>query len=67
MRRKVGTLSGVFLVGYALSRIIVELVREPDAQLAFLPQVSFLSMGQWLSIPMVLYGLYVIVTAKRVR
>lgn len=67
VRRKVGTLSGVFLVGYALSRIIVEVVREPDEQLAFLPQISFLSMGQWLSIPMVLYGLYVIVTAKRVR
>jgi len=66
VRRKVGTLSGVFLVGYALSRIIVELVREPDPQLAFLPQISFLSMGQWLSIPMLLYGLYVIATAKRV-
>jgi phosphatidylglycerol:prolipoprotein diacylglycerol transferase len=66
VRRKVGTLSGVFLVGYALSRIIVELVREPDPQLAFLPQISFLSMGQWLSIPMLLYGLYVIAAAKRV-
>jgi phosphatidylglycerol:prolipoprotein diacylglycerol transferase len=66
VRRKVGTLSGVFLVGYSLSRIIVELVREPDAQLANLPQDTFLSMGQWLSIPMLLYGLYVIVTAKRV-
>jgi phosphatidylglycerol:prolipoprotein diacylglycerol transferase len=49
-----------------LSRIIVELVREPDPQLAFLPQISFLSMGQWLSIPMLLYGLYLIATAKRV-
>ncbi|HVR69031.1 MAG TPA: prolipoprotein diacylglyceryl transferase [Verrucomicrobiae bacterium] len=66
VRRKVGTLSGVFLVGYSLSRIIVELVREPDPQLAALPQETFLSMGQWLSIPMLLYGLYVIATAKRV-
>jgi len=66
VRRKVGTLSGVFLVGYSLSRIIVELVREPDAQLATLPQETFLSMGQWLSIPMLLYGLYVIAAAKRV-
>ena len=66
VRRKVGTLSGVFLVGYSLSRIIVELVREPDPQLATLPQETFLSMGQWLSIPMLLYGLYVIATAKRV-
>jgi phosphatidylglycerol---prolipoprotein diacylglyceryl transferase len=66
VRKKVGVLSGVFLVGYALSRLIVELVREPDEQLAFLPQISFLSMGQWLSIPMLFYGIYVIATAKKV-
>src|SRR5262245_15935261 len=66
IRKRVGILSGVFLVGYALSRLLVELVREPDQQLAFLPQVSFLSMGQWLSIPMLLYGIYVIATAKKV-
>ncbi|MFM9843855.1 MAG: prolipoprotein diacylglyceryl transferase [Dongiaceae bacterium] len=66
VRRRVGTLSGVFLVGYSLSRIIVELVREPDSQLANLPQDTFLSMGQWLSVPMLIYGLYVIATAKRV-
>jgi phosphatidylglycerol:prolipoprotein diacylglycerol transferase len=66
VRRKVGTLSGVFLIGYALSRIIVEFVREPDKQLANLPVDTLLSMGQWLSIPMLLYGIYVIATAKRV-
>ena len=66
VRKRVGILSGVFLIGYALSRLAVEMVREPDAQLAFLPQISFLSMGQWLSIPMLLYGIYVIATAKKV-
>jgi phosphatidylglycerol:prolipoprotein diacylglycerol transferase len=66
VRKRVGVLSGVFLCGYALSRLIVELVREPDEHLAFLPQISFLSMGQWLSIPMLLYGIYVIATAKKV-
>jgi phosphatidylglycerol---prolipoprotein diacylglyceryl transferase len=66
VRKRVGILSGVFLVGYAASRLLVELVREPDAQLAFLPQISFLSMGQWLSIPMLLYGIYVVATAKKV-
>ena len=66
VRKRVGILSGVFLVGYALSRLAVEMVREPDPQLAFLPQISFLSMGQWLSIPMLLYGIYVIATAKKV-
>lgn len=66
IRKRVGVLSGVFLVGYALSRIIVEFFREPDSFLAGLPAATFLSMGQWLSIPMLLYGLYVIATAKKV-
>jgi phosphatidylglycerol---prolipoprotein diacylglyceryl transferase len=66
VRKRVGVLSGVFLVGYALSRLIVELVREPDEQLANLPAETFLSMGQWLSIPMLLYGIFVIATAKKV-
>lgn len=65
VRKKVGTLSGVFLTGYALARITVEFVREPDSFLVELPQTTFLSMGQWLCVPMLLYGLYLIATAKK--
>ena len=50
-----GLVTGVFLSGYGLARILVELVREPDAHLGF---VSFgLTMGQILSLPMLLVGL----------
>ncbi|OYW14303.1 MAG: hypothetical protein B7X02_00365 [Rhodospirillales bacterium 12-54-5] len=56
-------MSGLFLVGYALARIAVEFVREPDVQLGFL--FAGATMGQMLSIPMLLLGLYLLVTAKR--
>jgi phosphatidylglycerol---prolipoprotein diacylglyceryl transferase len=54
--------SGTFLIGYGLARIIVENFREPDSYIGFL---SFgTTWGQWLSLPMVLYGVYLIWTAK---
>jgi phosphatidylglycerol:prolipoprotein diacylglycerol transferase len=54
--------SGTFLIGYGLARITVETVREPDAYIGFL---SFgTTWGQWLSVPMVLYGIYLIATSK---
>ncbi len=56
--QKPGALAGVFLLGYATARTIAELFREPDAHLGFL---SFgLTMGQWLSLPMALLGLYLL-------
>lgn len=50
-----GLLSGVFLTGYALSRIIVEFFREPDDHLGFL--FAGATMGQLLSLPMMLLGI----------
>src|SRR3954465_13605473 len=50
-----GTLSACFLIGYGLFRFAVEFTREPDS---FLGLLAFgLSMGQWLSLPMVGAGL----------
>ena len=60
---RMGLLSGLFLVGYGLSRIVVEFFREPDAHLGFL--VAGASMGQLLSLPMVLLGLYLAVWSRR--
>ena len=54
--RPAGCVSGVFLIGYAISRLVVECFREPDAQLGFLAFNS-LTMGQLLSIPMLIIGL----------
>jgi phosphatidylglycerol:prolipoprotein diacylglycerol transferase len=52
----VGRVSGLFLVGYGTLRFLAEFAREPDAFLGLL--AGGLSMGQLLSVPMVLIGLY---------
>jgi len=57
--RKVGQTSGAFMLGYGIFRFLAEFTREPDR---FLGTLSFgLSMGQWLSIPMIVFGLYLII------
>lgn len=62
-RYKPGFLFGTAALIYGLSRFAVEFVREPDQQLQWLVQTSGLSMGQWLTIPMILIGLFLIATA----
>lgn len=57
-----GLLSGVFVAGYGLARIIGELYREPDRQLGYL--LGGATMGQLLSVPMVLIGLWLIQRAR---
>ncbi|MDA0675233.1 MAG: prolipoprotein diacylglyceryl transferase [Proteobacteria bacterium] len=64
VREKAGFLSGVFLLGYGISRTLVELVRAPDAQLGVLMLGS--TMGQLLSLPMIAFGIYLIVRARPV-
>ncbi len=54
--RPAGCVSAVFLMGYAISRLIVECFREPDLQLGFIA-FDWLTMGQLLSIPMLIAGL----------
>ncbi len=56
--RRPGTVTGLFLVGYGVARIIAELFREPDAFLGFI--LPGISMGQVLSLPMILVGLFLI-------
>jgi phosphatidylglycerol:prolipoprotein diacylglycerol transferase len=63
-RYQPGKLVGLFLLGYGLSRFVVEFFREADAQLMEFAQATHLHMGQWLSVPMILGGLYLIATAK---
>jgi len=66
-RYEPGKLVGTFLLGYGLCRVVVEFFREPDAQLEEFARQTGLHMGQWLSLPMILGGLYLIATAKRRR
>lgn len=56
--------SGLFLVGYGAFRSLVELFREPDRDKGFLLG-DWLTMGQALSLPLVLAGLTLIVLAYR--
>jgi phosphatidylglycerol:prolipoprotein diacylglycerol transferase len=61
--RRTGEVSGAFLVGYGSLRLLAEYFREPDAHLGLLS--LGLSMGQWLSLPMVLAGVALWVWARR--
>jgi phosphatidylglycerol---prolipoprotein diacylglyceryl transferase len=63
-RYKPGFLFGMAALIYGLSRFAVEFVREPDAQLAEFAMNSGMSMGQWLTVPMILIGLWAVATAK---
>ncbi|MEM8726551.1 MAG: prolipoprotein diacylglyceryl transferase, partial [Pseudomonadota bacterium] len=58
-RYRPGLLVGVFTLGMGLARFVNEFFREPDAQLADFAARTGLSMGQWLTIPLILIGLIV--------
>jgi phosphatidylglycerol:prolipoprotein diacylglycerol transferase len=53
--RPMGAVSGMFLVAYGVFRFLVEYTREPDSFLGVL--AMGLSMGQWLSLPMIVGGI----------
>nr|WP_160852929.1 prolipoprotein diacylglyceryl transferase [Oceanomicrobium pacificus] len=73
-----GRIMGLFFLGYGLARSFVELFRQPDAQFQSAgnplghaiqfgtgPDALGLTMGQILSLPMILIGIALIVSAKR--
>lgn len=61
--RPVGAASAVFLIGYGLARFTVEFAREPDD---FLGLLAFgFSMGQWLSLPMIMAGIVMLIWSYR--
>jgi phosphatidylglycerol:prolipoprotein diacylglycerol transferase len=66
-RYQPGKLVGAFLFFYGLFRFGIEFVREPDAQLVGFAQATGLHMGQWLSLPMILGGAWLMATAKKRR
>ncbi|CZG85618.1 TPA: prolipoprotein diacylglyceryl transferase [Legionella pneumophila] len=55
--RQQGRVSALFLMGYAICRLIAESFRQPDSQLGFVA-FGWLTMGQVLSIPMLLIGIW---------
>ena len=65
VRARPGSVAGTFLAGYAFFRAVVEFFREPDAHLGFV--YGAFSMGQLLSVPMIAFGLILIVLALKKR
>ena len=59
-----GTFMGVFVMGYGIVRFLIEFVRVPDAQLGYLLG-GVITMGQLLSLPLVIAGLALIIFALR--
>ena len=56
--------SGLFLAAYGVFRFLVEFVRQPDPQLGYLA-FDWLTMGQVLSLPMVIAGVALMLIAYR--
>jgi phosphatidylglycerol:prolipoprotein diacylglycerol transferase len=56
--RPIGQVSGAFSLGYGVFRFAAEFFREPDAHLGLLS--LGMSMGQWLCVPMILGGLWLL-------
>ena len=61
-----GTFMGLFLILYGTFRIVAEFVREPDAQLGYL-WGGWLTMGQLLSLPLVLAGICILAYAVKMK
>ena len=60
--RQPGLVAAVFLVSYAVIRFSLEFIREPDAHLGYL--ALGLTTGQWLSIPMFIVGLGLLIYVR---
>lgn len=62
--RPIMSVSGYFLIGYGVFRFLIEFVREPDVHLGYLA-FGWLTMGQILTSPMVLFGCILLFLAYR--
>jgi len=65
-KRRVGQVSGLFLCGYGSCRFLVEFFREPDAHLGPVA-LNWMTMGQLLSLPMIIIGLYLLLRQHTVK
>ena len=66
-RYQPGKLVGAFIFFYGIFRFGIEYIREPDAQLSAFAAATGLHMGQWLTLPMIVGGLYLMATAAKRR
>jgi phosphatidylglycerol:prolipoprotein diacylglycerol transferase len=61
-QRQRGAVSGAFLIGYGAFRFLAEFFREPDH--GIFGQSYLVSMGQWLSLPMIAFGLWLMLRRR---
>jgi phosphatidylglycerol:prolipoprotein diacylglycerol transferase len=66
-RYRPGLLAGVFTAGIGIARFVNEFFRQPDQQLADVAVRTGLTIGQWLTIPLILTGLIVVIFALRTK
>jgi len=64
-RWRPGLLAGVFTAGLGAARFVIELFREPDAQVSDFAARTGLHMGQWLTLPLIVVGVGLVVHAVR--
>jgi phosphatidylglycerol:prolipoprotein diacylglycerol transferase len=58
-------LLAIYLIGYALARIVAEFFREPDAEIGYL--LGFFSLGQILSFAMLVSGILLIIYGQKIK
>ena len=63
IRKRVGRLSGIFLIFYSIFRILVEIVREPDLHIGYI--ADLFTLGQLLCIPMLALGIFLCFKKRR--
>lgn len=61
--KKYGYISGLFLLLYGTFRFLIEFVREPDSQIGLI--FNLLSMGQLLCIPLIFFGILLVIQKKQ--
>ncbi len=62
-----GTFFGTFLLLYGLFRFMIEFIRQPDAQIGYLLGTDWFTMGQALSIPLMVAGVVFLVYAWKTK
>lgn len=58
IKNSYGKISGIFLIGYSLSRIFVEFFRLPDVNIGYILGTEFVTLGMIYSLPMLIFGVY---------
>lgn len=59
-----GRLSGVFLIGYSMARLVAEQFRLPDAHIGYLFGTNFLTLGILYTLPMLVFGIYLVMRKR---